>query len=358
MTDPGKNKGLATLKDIAREAGVSLSTASRVLSRARNGGSVVTPAATRVLAVAADLDYEPNLSAASLRTNRTHTLGVLVPNLTDIVLSTIYEGIDARASAAGYQTVVANTLDDPAQQRLRAEKLLQRGVDALLFGDARVDDPFLYELAHRGVPFALVSRCHPPYASATCDDHAGGALVGNHLADLGHREIAIIAGPRHASTGIDRTNSCLTTLKERGVEVAPHRVVNFGFDSESGRSATHQLMSASTKPTAIFAVNDMAAIGVMGALRDLGYTAGRDVAVVGFNDISIAADLPIPLTSVRSPLREMGQTAAGLILDRLQSSTSGSATSEPKQIRLHPRLIVRESSDPSVDSRRLRNQRQ
>ena len=349
---------VATLKDIAREAGVSLSTASRVLTRARTGGPVNTPSATRVLAAAVDLEYEPNLFAASLRTKRTHMLGVLVPRLTDVVLSTIYEGVDARASEFGYQSVVANTMDDPNEQRVRAERLLQRGVDALLFGDARVDDPFFDELTQRGVPFALVSRRHPPYDSVTCDDHAGGALVGNHLADLGHRDIAIIAGHRHASTGLDRTEGCLTTLNARGVEVPNERVVYEGFEPESGRLATHTLMSAPVKPTAIFAVNDMAAIGVMGALRDLGYTAGRDVAVVGFNDISIAADLPIPLTSVRSPLREMGKTAAELILDRLQRSPSGSPSARSTQIRLNPWLIVRESSDPSVDTRRLRKPHQ
>lgn len=346
----------ATLKDIAREAGVSLSTASRVLSRARNGGPVDSPKATRVLAVAADLEYAPNLLAASLRTNRTHLLGVLVPHLTDVVLSTIYEGIDARASAADYQTVVANTMDDPKEQRLRAERLLHRGVDGLVFGDAQVDDPFLDELARRGVPFVLVSRRHPPYDSATCDDSAGGRLVGNHLADLGHREIAIIAGQPYASTGIDRTHGCLAALRERGIDVPPDRIVHSRFDSEAGHLAAAKLLSAATPPTAIFAVNDMTAIGAMGALRDLGYTAGRDVAMVGFNDISIAADLPTPLTSVRSPLREMGSEAVRLVLQRLQQPGKESPDGAPTEIRLHPRLIVRESSDTSVDSRKLRKQ--
>lgn len=351
----GNSGRSATLKDIARAAGVSLSTASRVLARARDGGSVDTPAATRVLAAAADLDYEPNLSAASLRTKRTRMLGVLVPRLTDVVLSTIYEGIDAEASASGYQTVVANSMDDPAEQRLRAERLLQRGVDGLVFGDARLDDPFLDELSARGVPFVLVNRRHPPYESATCDDYAGGALVGNHVADLGHREIAVVAGYRYASTGVDRTEGCLTTLTGRGVDVPPTRIIYSGFDSEAGREATQQLMSSNRPPTAIFAVNDVTAIGVMGALRDLGYKAGVDVAVVGFNDISIAAELPVPLTSVRSPLREMGSAAARLILDRLQETNRATATNRAGQIRLHPQLFVRESSDPAVDSRRLRD---
>lgn len=357
-TSSGRRDGRrrVTLKDVAREAGVSMSTASRVLARARTGGSVDTVAATRVMAVAAALEYEPNLFAASLRTKRTHMLGVLVPHLTDVVLSTIYEGIDARASAAGYQTVVANTMDDPEEQSARAERLLHRGADGLVFGDTQLDNPYLDELARRGVPFVLVSRRHPPYDSVTCDDFTGGRLVGNHLADLGHREIAIIAGQPYASTGIDRTEGCVVALRERGIQLPPAGIVHSAFDAEAGHRAALTVMSRPTPPTAIFAVNDMTAIGAMGALRDLGYTAGRDVAVVGFNDISIAAELPTPLTTVRSPLREMGSEAARLLLQRLQQRGKKVADAPAAEIRLQPQLIVRDSSDGSVDSRHLRAQ--
>lgn len=342
------------LKDIAREAGVSLSTASRVLSRARSGGATDTAAAQRVLKAAAEMGYEPNLFAASLRTNKTRMLGVLVPHLTDVVLSTIYEGIDERASTAGYQTVVANTMDDPGQQRLRAERLLQRGVDGLVFGDAHLDAPFLDELAGRHVPFVLVSRRHAPYDSVTCDDFAGGRLVGNHLADLGHRDIAIIAGQPYASTGIDRTEGCLAALHERGITLRQDRIVPSSFDAQSGHQVASRLMSVDKPPTAIFAVNDITAIGAMGALRDLGYQVGRDVAVVGFNDITIAADLPTPLTTVRSPLKQMGEEAADLLLHRLQQG-GDSPDHSFTESRLAPHLIVRESSDPSVASRSLRH---
>lgn len=343
-----------TLKDIAREAGVSLSTASRVLSRARSGASVKTPTGQRVLQVAARHEYEPNLYAASLRTKRTRTLGVLVPHLTDVVLSTIYEGFDEFSSARGYQTVVANSMDDLDQQRLRAERMLSRGVDALAFGDAHVEDPFLDDLAARDIPFILVSRRHHPYDSLTCDDLAGGRLVGNHLADLGHRDIAIIAGQPYATTGIDRTAGCLAALTERGIAAPEDRVVRSGFDAQAGHTAARALMSTKRPPTAIFAVNDMTAIGAMGALRDLGYVAGQDVAVVGYNDITIASELPTPLTTVRSPLKQMGSDAAELLLARLDGDTPRSP-SAPTEIRLYPQLIVRESSDRSVASRDIRS---
>lgn len=144
------------------------------------------------------------------------------------------------------------------------------------------------------------------------NDLTGGRLVGNHLADLGHREIAIIAGQPYATTGIDRTAGCLAALGERGIEVPTDRIVHSRFDAPSGHEVALELMRSANPPTAIFAVNDITAIGAMGALRDCGLTGGRDVAVVGFNDISIAADLPTPLSTVRSLLHEMGRQAAGL----------------------------------------------
>jgi LacI family transcriptional regulator len=333
------------LRDIAEEAEVAVSTASRALSRRREGGPG-SAASRRVLAAADRLGYVPDHFAASLRTGRTHMLGVLVPRLTDVVLSTIYEGFDAAASDLGYQTVVANTFDRSEEQRRRAEMLLARRVDGLVFGDARIDDTYLDELASRQVPFALVNRYHPPYDSVTCDDFAGGRLVGNHLADLGHRRIGIIAGEPHATTGQDRTKGCLDVLRHRGVDLSPSWVFSSTFDADGGYAAAHQLMQSDTPPTAIFAVNDMAAIGAMGALRDLGHRPGIDVAVVGFNDISIAARLPVPLTTVRSPLATIGAEVARLIVDRLQSIST--AMREPVELKLAPQLFVRASSDPSV----------
>jgi LacI family transcriptional regulator len=347
-----RSRHRVTLKDIAREADVSVSTASRVLASQRAGRLPQSPVADRILAVAAELNYEPNLFAASLRTQRTHLIGVLVPHLTDLVLATIYGGIEAAASDLGYQTVVANTLDDPDERRKRVEKLLMRGVDGLVFGDARTDDPYLDELDDRGIPFVLVSRHHAPYPSVTCDDYAGGGLVANHLADLGHRSIAVVAGQPYATTGVDRTAGLVDVLRERGINVPASQIIHSTFDAEGGHAAALGLMNAEEPPTAIFAVNDSTAIGAMGALRDLGFSAGRDVAVVGFNDVSLAGELPIPLTSIRSPLVEMGNEAARMLAIRLRGADASSPARN--ELRLAPRLIVRESSDPSLDSSRAR----
>lgn len=336
--------GRATLREIAEAAGVAVSTASRTLARARQGLPPISPSAERVLAAAAHANYQPDLHAASLRSNRTHMLGVLVPKLTDVVLSTIYEGIDLAASELGYQTVVANTMDSPDEQRRRAELLLSYRVDGLIFGDAHDNDPLLAELDARGVPFVLVSRSQGGFDSVTCDDYTGGRLAGTHLADLGHRRIGIIAGQPYASTGQERSRGCIEALAERGIPTPPDFLVHSGFDAEGGREATLRLMRSDSPPTAIFAVNDITAIGAMGALRALGHRVGSDVAVVGYNDITIARDLPVPLTSIRSPLSQMGSQAAQMLIGRLR----GAPPSAPQHHRLHAHLVVRESSDPTV----------
>ncbi len=332
------------MREIAEAAGVAVSTASRVLARSRQGLPPSSEAAERVLEIARRANYEPDAQAASLRSKQTHMLGVLVPHLTDVVLSTIYEGIDRAATELGYQTVVANTLDSPDEQRRRAELLLSRRVDGLILGDAHAGGPFLAELAGRGTPFVLVSRTHDGFDSVTADDYAGGRLVGTHLADLGHRRIGIIAGQPYASTGRERAAGCVDALAERGIDTPRDLVVHSTFDAEGGRTAALRLMRKKRPPTAIFAVNDMTAIGVMGALRDLEYEIGTDVAVVGYNDISIARDLPVPLSTVRSALDEMGAEAARLLVARLRGETGDS----PSQRRLPTQLVVRESSDPTV----------
>lgn len=328
-----------TLRTIAEEVGVNVSTVSRVLSDHRRGGDGPrSDTARRIIEVADHLAYRHDAYAASLRTQRTGALGVLVPRLTDIVLAVIYEAIEETATGLGYQTVVSNTRDDPLQQRRRVELLLSRRVDGLILGDARLDSPFLEELARRHVPFVLVSRRVGAHVSVTCDDAHGGWLAGTHLADLGHRRIGILAGLPYASTACDRRDGALAALSARGINVPSAYVVGSANDAAGGHDAALKLLSQRPGVTAIFAVNDFMAIGAMGAIRDVGLQVGRDVAVVGYHDISIARELPVPLTSIRTPLAEMGELSTKALLARI----AGELVST---VRLTPQLIVRQSSD-------------
>jgi LacI family transcriptional regulator len=329
-----------TLKDIAQDAGVSVTTASRALHGVTGGARAPSAdTAARVLAAAARLGYSRDQLASGLRTRRSRLLGMLVPRLSDYVLATIYEGVEEAARHAGYRTVVANTHDDPDEQRARAEVMLDHRVEGLVIGDASERGDLLDDLERRGVPFVLVSRRTGRHPSATGDDLAGGRLVAEHLLDRGHVRVAVLAGEPYASTGSDRTTGFLERWSAAGRSVPAERVVHGPFDVAGGRQAMQRVLDTpGPRPTAVFAVNDFAAIGAMGALRDAGLQVGRDVAVVGYNDVSLAAELLIPLSSVATPNLEMGRRGVELLVEILDGGRPGS-------VRLPPRLRIRASSD-------------
>ncbi|VTR10588.1 LacI family DNA-binding transcriptional regulator [Gordonia terrae] len=338
-TGEGPARGPLTLRMIATELGVSPSTVSRVLNTpgdaALRWGSSDTVA--RIRAFAAEHDYSPNPQASSLRTRRSGLIGVLVPRLQDYVLATIYEGIEEAAYESGLSTFVTNSLDKPDNQRARTRMMIDRRVDGLIYGDAHLDHRFLDEIHSQGIKFALVSRTAGDYPSATVDDVKGGRLVGSHLLDTGRRDVAVLAGWEFASTARDRTNGIVTTFAEHGVEIPDDRIVYSGFDPAGGRAAVEQLLATGPVPDAIFATNDFAAIGAFGALRDRGIRVPDDVALVGYNDTPIAAGGAVPLTTIRSPMHEMGRRAVGLLLEVIGGRT-------PESIVLEPELIVRSSS--------------
>jgi LacI family transcriptional regulator len=334
--DKVKHKGARpTMRSIADMAGVNVSTVSRVL-RQRPADSD-SEAAQQIRRLADELGYRPDIWAASLRSRRTHALGVVVTRLTDVVMAAVYEAIEQHAQARGYLTIAGSSRDDPQQQRRRIEHYLDRRLDGLLIGDAHLHAPFLDELADRGVPFVLFNRSSGQHPSVTWDDKVGGAIVARHFLDLGHERIAIVNGPTYASSGVLRAQGFLDALAKEGVVLPSDLIINAGFDAAAGRKAAKQLLARRPRPTAIFAVNDYSAIGVMGVIRDAGLEVGRDVAVVGYNDITIADDLLVPLSSVRVPIDVMGRTAIEMIIARMDG--------EPVASRhLTPYLVVRGSS--------------
>ncbi|MFC9732297.1 LacI family DNA-binding transcriptional regulator [Streptomyces roseolus] len=334
-----------TLQGIAERLGLHVSTVSRVLN-GRDGGSARAASgdtARRIRELADELGYRPNPLAAGLRTRRSNLIGVLVPRLSEIVMATIYEGAEEAAAAHGLSAFVTNTHDDPALQRERIAMVLARRVDGLVIGDAHLDGAALDLPALRGTPFVLVNRrTDAGHPSVTCDDRLGGRLVAEHLLARGHRSVGVVAGQPFASTGADRTAGFVERYREAGLPVPAARVVHSTFDTAGGRRAAHQLLSApGDRPTALFAVNDFAAIGAAGAARDLGLRLGRDLALAGYNDTPLVAELPVPLTSVHSPMTDQGRRAVDLLLRRIAGEDVRSEV-------LAPRLVARESTGHPV----------
>jgi LacI family transcriptional regulator len=216
--------------------------------------------------------------------------------------------------------------------------MLDRRVDGLILGDARSDDhTVLEELTQREVPFVLVNRSVADYPAATCDNYLGGRMAAEHLLSLGHRQVGVIAGLAHASTGIDRPAGFIDRFREAGIEVRHENVVYSGLDSNGGHFAADRMLDGSAPPTALFAVNDFAAIGAAGAIRNHGLRVGADVSLIGFNNIALTAELHVPLTSIESHAFDMGRDAIQLLTDVLAGRPAD-------QRRTAPVLVVRAST--------------
>lgn len=326
-----------TLKTLASELRLSPSTVSRVLNDPMGADSRWASPETsrRIFELAKDLGYAKNPYAASLRTAESRLIGVVVPRLQDYVLATIYEGIDEAAAEHGYVSVVANSLDDPRSHDLRVRKLLDRRIDGLILGDTPFDGSSLRSLAEEKVPFVLVNRRSPGHPSVTCDDYLGGRLAGQHVAQLGVTRVFLLAGKQQMSTSIDRTSGFRDALAEHGISLPRRHIVMGGFDAAGGETATRELLDTVGVPEAIFAVNDFAAIGALGVLRERGLKVPEDVKLIGYNDTPLASG--VGLTTVHSPMHEMGRKGFELLLKTLRNEDCESS-------RLEPELIVRTSA--------------
>jgi len=326
-----------TLKGLAQELGLSPSTVSRVLNDSAGVESRWASPETnrRILELASELGYAKNPYAASLRTARSRMIGVVVPRLQDYVLATIYEGIDEAAAEHGYVAVVANSMDDPASHDLRVRKLLDRRVDGLILGDTPFDGSTLAAIEREDIPFVLVNRRSPGYTSVTCNDYLGGRLAGERIAQLGVRKIFLLAGKAEMSTSIDRTAGFTDVLAEHGIELPPDHIATGGFDASAGEEDTRRLLETAGTPEALFAVNDFAAIGALGVLRERGLSVPEDVKVIGYNDTPLASG--IGLTTIHSPMHQMGRRGLELLL---QTMAGGVAES----LQLDPELVIRTSA--------------
>lgn len=328
-----------TLRMIAEELGVHASTVSRVLNA--SGADVsrwaAPDTAERIRDTARKRGYHPNVYASTLRTTRSNLVGVIVPRLQDFVLATVYEGIEEAAIENGLSTFVTNSLDREENQKTRTEMMLERRVGGLILGDAHLDNPFLDEIRSRGVPMVLVSRHSGDHVSVTCNDYLGGRLVGEHLLAIGRRDVAILAGMPFASTAQDRTQGIIDAYRDAGIHIPNSRIVYGPFDAAGGRAAAETILADKNYPDSIFATNDFAAIGALGVLRDHGLTVPDDVALVGYNDTPLAREMMVPLTTVRSPMHQMGRRALEMLISVMEGKTISSE-------QLNPKLIIRTST--------------
>ena len=330
-----------TLRDVARVAGVHPGTASRALGE-ETRALVNEETARRVLEAAEQLGYRPNPIARGLKTNRSYTIGVLIPDLTNPLFPPILRGIEDRLEESGYTPLMANTDNDPERERIDWHAMRARQVDGIVAATARRDRGLLDELVDSGVPVVLVNRRSPEggVPSATADDRRGIRLAVEHLAELGHTRIAHIAGPLELSTGLDRHEGFHEAMSELGLEVDPELVVvTRAFTEAEGAKACAELLDRGAGPTAIAAANDLIALGCYDVFAERGISCPDEISVVGFNDMPFADRFQPPLTTIRIPHYEIGMAAAELMLEILLNGEA-----PPRDIRLEPSLVVRSSA--------------
>ncbi len=328
-----------TLSDVADEAGVSAATVSRALARRRAGLPLRSAGAQLAVETADRLGYRLNTVASALRTRSSKMLGVIVPDLTDVAVSQMYAGFEARASELGYETCVANSRDDPHVRAGRVEAFRAHGVDGIVFADAHLGEEYFAGLAAEEYPYLLMSRPLAGEISVTCDDDAGGRLAARHLAERGHRVVAALAGPTHAGNVVARSRGF---AEEARTLMDSCALINSRFDiADAKRALAEYLDSATETPTAIFATIDMFAFAAVSVLARRGIRIGEDIAVIAVNDSNIAANLPVPLTSVRHELDGMGAKAAEVLAAMIED---GRDAERPSSIALPPELVVREST--------------
>ncbi len=333
-----------TIRDVARLADVHPGTVSRALNpHTRHLVNAAT--AHRVDDAAARLGYRPNQIARSLKTQRSDTVGVLVPDITNPLFPPILRGIEDRLRDSGYTTLIVNTDDDPDRERGALEALRARHIDGFIAGTARLDGRVLSSFARSGSPIVLVNRGlrDKSLPLVGVDDRAAERLAVEHLIALGHREIAHVAGPPDTSTGHQRRLGFLDSMASIGV-ASDRAAVSFAraFTEEAGARACRELFDRRGEITAIAASNDLLALGCYDVFAQRGLRCPRDISIVGFNDTPFIDRMRPPLTSVRVPQREIGVAAGALLLECM---LEGPLT---RQVLLEAALVVRESTAPAL----------
>ncbi len=330
----------ATLSDVARLAGVHKGTASRALNEATR--DLVLPAtARRVQAAARQLGYAPNTFAQGLRRQKSRTVGVLIPDLTNPFFPPIVRGIDDALAEQGFVALLASTDNDQIRERRLFESLVARQADGYIIATAMRDHPLLHEAHAQGARAVLVQRSTDTqlFPAVLGDDSSGVEQVIAHLVGLGHRRIAHVAAPQTTSTGFRRARAFRESAADAGLPIADTpTVVGDYLSIEAGAAATREILERYPDVTAIFAANDLMAVGALRALRAAGLSCPQDVSVVGFNDMALAADLAPGLTTIRVPLLDVGRQAAQMLLAELAEPST------PRQVLMPVQLVPRESS--------------
>jgi len=336
---------MVTIREVAESAGVSYATVSHVINNTR----LVSPETReRVLTAMDALNYRPNALARSLRQGKTNTLGLVLPDSANPFFAEISRSIEDEAFKKGYSVFLCNTERDTQRELFYVDVLANRQVDGIIFVAAGDQPDSLDFLLHRNMPVVMIDRnlSNVEVDAVLTDNQLGGFLATRHLLELGHKRIACIAGPSSITPSAERIIGYRRALEEAGISYDEKLVLPGDYHAQSGLEITNSILSMNPRPTAIFALNDLMALGALRAAAEAGCSVPEDVAVVGYDDLEIAHFSNPPLTTIAQPKKEIGVQAVHLLVDRMAQKDR-----PPSRLILPPELIVRRSTQPVMQTK-------
>lgn len=331
-----------TIYDLAREAGVGIGTVSRCLN---SHPSVSAKTREKVLAVAKRLSYQPHAYAQRLASKKTNTISTIIPYFTNYFFIEVLQGVQDRAGELGFDLILYG-VNNPAQAEYYLRRSLHRGhVDGVMFFSMRFPESYVAKFQQINLPIVLVDAYHPQFDSIRVKNREGAMVATHHLAQLGHRNIAMINASLDTQPAKDRLEGYKSALEELGLPFSMDRVLiagngkQDGFNREAGRTSMKELIRLNSRTdavTAVFVASDVQAIGALDAARELGVRVPEDIAMVSFDDIELAQHEQ--LTTMRQPMYEMGILALEKLLARMKNPSA-----PPSLTSLVPELIIRQT---------------
>lgn len=335
----------ATIYDVAKEAGVSIATVSKVI----NGkGKISEETRELVIAIMERLDYQPSVIASALAGKKTFTLGLLVPDISNPFFAEIARAIEDQGQRHGYSVVMCSTDNKDEKVERYIALLLQKSVDGIIIATGIDQKHILEQLLSKRIPVVLLARDMPLVAVNTVvvDDFVGGSLAASHLLELGHQRIAILGENPKVFSSRERIRGFRQTMEDRHVPFREDWLRYGDYKMEDGKLRALQLLQAEDRPTAIFACNDMLAVGALQAAKETGTRVPGELSIVSFDNTILAMVTDPPLTTIAQPMEYMGKMVVDLIVDEL----SGENGIRQRTV-LRPELLIRASTAPLPGSR-------
>lgn len=328
-----------TIKDVARLAGVSISTVSAALN---NKPGVGEDTRFRIIAVAEKLRYKPNILARGLVTKRSHTIGLVISDIANPFFTKVVRGIEDIANENNFNLILCNTDENSEKESMYLRVLHGKRVDGLIIAVTRGSGEDVRELLREGISIVLLDRKlnGMKVDSVVVDNIEGSYQAVSHLINLGHRRIGIISGPKSIMTGRDRLEGYLKALRHHDLKVDEELIKEGNFKQDGGYNKACEFVEMINPPTAIFVANNVMTLGALRALKERNIKIPHKMAIIGFDDMDWAPLNYPPLTTVSQPTYVLGTSAAKLLIKRI----NGKAPSKPQEIVLRPKLVIRKSS--------------